>query len=876
MQIFRGSENELKQQFGLSAMTVVWVGLLRSKNILLTEPVLELCKAGAPLASLFNDRSLLLAIDDPEKLGALQRKYDPELQTLLVVLDQGSYRVLALEAEVMAESGWKSQAQALGVQNDTALTTIESHLQGLENLFSPQDIARLKMVIATAVNPEEKIEAIRKMAMAKLSFHEKGILFLHALADTQLEVRREAAHALRNIGFNPEIAETIISLSGGDEMQHRHAISSLGQIFARADDLEKGTVLQVLLTTLRDKNYRDCNVLIVNVLSKIVSQIITQSPAMLERIMASVVEVLVSHLDELLDPATTLFQAITDRNATLAGSFLWSEIQKTDSRRLRAFLLFLMVETGVPFADRQQLANKIAYEIGLGDELDPVYLRLTGAIVQLQDSSVQAVLTRFHNSIRTTERMQAIQIIDKIFSEPTASSMMKNIIQIKNEVVKAYIDAFPTAINPLRLAILDSRLLQDPTVSGRLQTEFAGEALVDIHKERLDQFHEGVKAALFRMGQPAISALLKILRNPLQPQQAVRAAEILGEVIGNLKADARQEAIKIKDFCIKQIKNRPPHQGELFKILGRLAASKCSDTQMADDITEYLLLNVCKTVYPYRVLEGMGWAASGDWTSADLKTDVCHLLRALMDKRLPENISRVTQVGQNKIFELDVKIAAYSDLLPVLVTAMWRLAMADATSNALRKSILDYLRRKWQQLVEYKIIWGPKSTMDLAETLHDLCLHSEVALDDKIALAEALYYKIDIFTITELLASIFEKQSVGRLPEIAEKTGNKLLEFAHSDEYKSAEDREIVMRCIGRMVAAEKLATGHNASEHMREKLLYILFDGLREQIFGITNILQNLLASPHLSKRMQKEIQRRLPQLALVKGATDGTTNGQ
>ena len=861
MQIFRGSENELKQQFGLSPMSVVWVGILRSKNVFLTEPVLELCESDGPLAPLLNDRSLLPAIDDPKELQLLQRKYDPELQTALVVLDQGSCRVLALEAEVMAEAGWESQSQALTVQSDSALSVVEPHLQGLENLFSAQDIARLKMVIATAVKPEEKIEAIRKMALAQLSFHEKGILFLHALADPQLEVRREAANALRNIGFNPEIAETTISLSGSEDMQRRHAISSLGQIFARADDLEKGTILQVLLTTLRDENYRDCDVLIVNVLSKIVPQITTQSPAMLERILVAVAEVLVTHLDELLEPATTLFQAITDRNSTLVGSFLWSEIQKTDSRRLRAFLLFLLVETGIRSDDLQQLADKIAYEIGLGDELDPVYLRLTGAIVRLQDKSIQSLLGRFLNSIRTTERMQAIQLIDKIFSEAAPGATMKNIGALKNEVVKAYISAFPTAINALRLAILDSRLLQDPSVAGRLQTEFASEALVDIHKERLDQFHEGVKAALCRMGQPAIPALLKILRNPLQPQQAVRAAEILGEVIGNLGEDARQEAIKIKGFCLKQIKNRPPHQGELFKILGRLAASQCSNREIADAITEYLLLNVCKTVYPYQVLAGMGWAASGSWTSAEWKTDVCHLLRALMDKRLPENISREIQVGTTKIFELDIKTTAYSDLLPVLIAAMRRLAMAEATSNALRKSILDYLKQKWQQLVEYKIIWGPKSTMDLAETLHDLCLHSGVDLVDKSALAESLYQKIDIFTITELLTSICEQQSVGRLPEVAEKIGYKLLEFARNDEYKSAEDREIIMRCIGRMVAAEKLASGHKASENMREKLLYILFDGLREQIFGVNNILQGLATSPFLSKRLQKEIQRRLPQ---------------
>ena len=294
MQIFQGNEAEIKQKFKLSPIAVMWVGLLRGKNISITEPVLELCQTGGPLEPLIKDRSLLSSLDDPQKFGKLQEKYDPQRDFPMVILEQGTSRVLALQDEVVAESAWEKEKTIEKTATEHPLQRIDMvssspqvHLQGLENLFPSEEIVKLKIAIATTVKAEEKIEAIRKMVLAQVPLDEKTILFLHAIGDGQGDVRSEAAKALKHIGFDPEIAEALISMNQADSRQRQYAIGRLGQLFKEAKELERGAILQIFLTLLQDKYYRPEHVSIVEVLAKVVPEMSTHSTAMFERILLS-------------------------------------------------------------------------------------------------------------------------------------------------------------------------------------------------------------------------------------------------------------------------------------------------------------------------------------------------------------------------------------------------------------------------------------------------------------------------------------------------------------------------------------------------------------------------------------------------------------
>ena len=511
MQIFSGNEYELKTTFGLSAMAVVWVGILRSKSVYLTEPFLELCGTGKPLESLLKDRTILSSLKNEKDFKALQEKYDPEKQFPLVLLQEGKQQIIALEDELLADQGWQNPPvqlpQALP-QINYAISKQDIHLEGLESLFTPEEVAKLKMIIATAVKSEEKIEAIRKIILTNASVNEKGILFLHALGDKDLEVRKEAANALKQIGFHETIADAVDSLMG-DENQQIYAINSLAQIFPSCNDLEQGAIFQIVLTTLKDQKYREHRPLLLETLAIFIDEN-DENQALLERIINSSIEVLVSNVSQMVDSITCLFEKILSKNPALLNKILWNELEKSKDRRLRSLLLSFLANTQLDQDMQKLLAKKIVFEIGLGDDLDPVYLKLSATLKNMQDIAIVALLDRLSLSQRSAERIALVQLIETMLFDKDYST------NLKNKILKTYTKAFPLAPYPLRLVMLDSILLEDKSLNSHLKIDFANESLVDIHQDRFDCFYESVSSAMCKIKVHALEPLFKVLKKPLQ------------------------------------------------------------------------------------------------------------------------------------------------------------------------------------------------------------------------------------------------------------------------------------------------------------------------------------------------------------------------
>ncbi len=860
MQVFQGNEYALKQKFQLNAIAVVIIGLLRNKNIFLTEPLLELAKPGEPLASFLKDRTLLTVIDNPIEFQALQNQHNLQ-QYPLILLEQGSHRILALQDEVLAEAGWQKQTESPKTLQtmiaQTGLSISELHLQGLEHLFSESEIAKIKLSIATAVKPDEKIEAIRKMTLSQEPIHEKALLFLHALGDNHPSVRTEAAQSLRSIGVDHAIIEAILLLGNSDN-EKRQALYSLGIIFNKVNDFEKGVILQVLLTVLRESSFRTLSVPLLQTLTKIIGNIPGQPKAMLERILMSTIELLLNHIDSISEAAGDVLTQIAQKDNELFSHLLWEQIEKMDSRRVLAFLLGQLASKGIP-TDWLNLAKKMVYEFGLGDELDPIYLRLSGVMVQFGRQILPELILRFDSTLRSTEHISIAKLLDLILTS-TVSSEQKLLPEHKNQVLAEYIKIFARSPEAVRIVLLDNQFLSDPDISPSLQIEFSIASLMEIQKEKLDQYAQSVKAALCRIPKSAIDALIQVLEKPLKPIQLQQCAEILGDVALSLTSQNVEELTRVQKFCLQKIVEKVCYDKILFKNLGKVAAASGASSEMAEKISEYLLNSIYSSPSPYLVLEGLGWAMSSESTSLESKSDVCYLFIALMDKRLPERISQVKQNGEEKVFVFDNRSTAYTELLPILLSGLRRLALSNSTSEALRKRIIDYLLKKWQNLLEYKVIWGPKNVIDLAEAIADICQHPKIEDIDRISLAKALYAKVDIFTVTEFLIRILSRQNQICLSEVAQLVANKLLSFADNQEYHNPEDLEIIMNCIGRLLNCQFLAPNQEISDKLHEQLLYAMFDGLREQVFGVKENLEKLINSKYLSESLKNEIRKRLP----------------
>ena len=78
-----------------------------------------------------------------------------------------------------------------------------------------------------------------------------------------------------------------------------------------------------------------------------------------------------------------------------------------------------------------------------------------------------------------------------------------------------------------------------------------------------------------------------------------------------------------------------------------------------------------------------------------------------------------------------------------------------------------------------------------------------------------------IFSITELVIDVFQNEEADEMAELARLVNEKLMEFANDPEYRQPEDREVIIRCIGKMIKARRLAVEREDSDHYRKRMLF-------------------------------------------------------
>lgn len=144
MQIFKGSQEQLKEKFHLNPLIVMWVGILRSKQIFLTEPVLELCKTDGPLEVLFKDRTIIATLNDQREFNHFQQQHGSYDIFPLTILDNGTEKVIALQDELLAEEGWGNSKAEVVNQSSNNLMKTNDHLQGVEHLLKKKRLPNLK------------------------------------------------------------------------------------------------------------------------------------------------------------------------------------------------------------------------------------------------------------------------------------------------------------------------------------------------------------------------------------------------------------------------------------------------------------------------------------------------------------------------------------------------------------------------------------------------------------------------------------------------------------------------------------------------------------------------------------------------------------
>ncbi|MBI3098409.1 MAG: hypothetical protein HYY93_09240 [Planctomycetes bacterium] len=867
----------LQTRYALSVRAVVRVGALLSRGVEITAAVLEQARPGSPT------EGLLLAPEwvrgeapvTKETLERARQRLSPEHRAetdAITLVESGEVRVVALEEESLAEIGFASAGAAPGeAKPQTPSPPPErpgplslDFSRGLPHilrpeeavgLFTPEEIGRLKLRLLSGVNAPEKIEALRRLTLAPIPAEEKGVLLLKAVVDDDPGVRKEAAQALRSLGMSADIAEAVGRLSEGDSRQKRLALGRLQKLLQGVSEGEQAVLLAVLLADFRTQS--DLAVLRPTIDAiGLFAPVFARRPEFLQDLTRRVAEHLAVHFDALYESVLGLFRALAAEAPHAIIDPLWREMEQIRDRRLRAYLLLLLVPLPLKTGRKSELATLMVETVAGWDDAVIDCRRLSNGLKPLGEPAVQALIRKIPEAPEG-QRVFLVRLLDDAAHAPSIPP------RTAGRGADMLLDLLRTAKRPLRLAILECRLCHHPAVSEPVRRRFAEAIVSGIHEYHLSTAYTLLELALRRLGRAALEPTFSVAKSSPWPGEREVALRLLGDLLHDAPADdavAKKCAAQAVGMCRTIVEEGGPLRQPAATTLGKLCGGRAVEPETVRRIGEEALSRLGKVSSSYELVEILRWIAGGGRTPIDLRMRLGMVFIDLIGMPFPENIGRERRTKDGTVLEIGAGTEAYTVFLPSLIAGLGALVVAEDVSPTYREKVIDTLLGKWNDLMQAKIVWGPANTVSIAEVFGAVGRSACTPIYLKRRVIEALRERIVNMPIVRVLGEVFEfEEDSAGLNDLCASITAELLKMTAEPDYQESEDQAVLCGALGRIAGRKALANEKKESEALRSEIVRHLCDSARENLPEARTALERLEKSAHLPKALRKMVTERI-----------------
>lgn len=872
----RLGRDALVARFALSQRLVTRIGALLSRQVDVTASVLESARPGTAVEKvLLHPRVLteagsLTAPALAEVVAAVEGAGAPRLEAPLTVVVAADWRTVALEEEVMAATGWSRVPADAGGPRDLAVRAanvlpalaaspeafpiILTRKEAAE-LFSPEELARLKLTILTGVEPKQKIEALRQLGLAPFPPEEKAALYLRALSDEDAAVRREAAQALRHLGLGLEVSEAICAVCEATPQAKPHALARLERILLQAPPQERQIALAVLLTELRNEKEAALQATLIRTLAAF-ADIFAQKAELLGALVQQVTDRLATQSAALAEPARALFAAIGRTAAGPFAALLWKEIERAQDRAAKAYYLELLCDVDLPDAERERLAGEIARCVAGWSDSDSECRRLAGHLKPFGAAGVRALLAAYPGAAEAL-RPFLLRTLDHLCagSDFPARLMAK--------VGTFLLDVLATAKRPLRLTVLESRLYQSPTLPRELKTRLAADFISNVHEFRLDQVLDLTESALERLGIPAVEPLLRAAKGSPYDAERQIACKVLGHILertpesGDEVQRAAERAIAV---CTGLLDAGVAVAGPALRALGRVTASRVVPEAEAVRLSAILREVVRRPDHTCDALDALGWIAAGANTPLPVRLEIGMLHLTFLEEKFPEDVVVERHTGDGLVLEVSTNTAAYTDLIPVVVTGLERIALSPEITPMFREKVVESLVAKWYRTISYQVVWGPANVTLLGEVLGRIGATPETPSYLRVAVLKALKERMINMPVVESLGRVLSAPDDSDVVlELCEGITESIVGMTGHPDFSEREDREVILGALTRIAQRPRLARDARKSDALRRQVSDLVFSGLADEVPGTREMLERLAGCEVVAKGLRKAITTRL-----------------
>lgn len=855
------SVDELIRTYGISRRLAVRIGALMGKGLTVTPTILEIAGAGSLAEKLLLHPQVLAEADGLTTETARQcaKEVGADEEGAFVVAGREEARVLALEEELLAEEGWQERPgaeQTALAKSKTALPAAQFlHRAESEQLFTPEEIARLKLEALAGRDAKSRISALRKLLYAPLSSREKGAIYLRVLVDPAGPVRSEAVKALESLGFNRDTADALQMVFEGDAGLRKQAIRRIGDLLTKLQPAEREIVLVVLVELFRESTPSGADDPLLQVLNEAVPLLSGNADLAKE-----MTRVCVQH--QVVDPSQARM-ALDDLLLKLAGAApgpvlekLWEEVFTIRAPAARAQLVQLLVELEKDDTQWARLCEVVLREI-LEEEHDELTRQKLGYSMVALGPIAAKVMLKHYQAASNAERTRLVPFMDNLCVDESLPE------EARTPLARELVNSLKMADHGLRMAVLRTRLFNQEGLSPSLKASLADELLALLSPDEPAEVAERAALMLEVLGETAVKGLLDIMRSRPASHEADMAARSLGRIFARLDSSSSAAGFfkPVLDFVLKRIAQPRNRVGGYAYALGQMAAAGIIGERAAQKAFDLLAGNLERVRYQADAVDALGRLGACDLVTAQQRVRAVHLLGGLVERPEDEEeaVLREIQTDKGRIYEITGRVEFDSLTLPAAVAGLERIALSKAATESLRARIVQMLLRVWSGVAAWNVIWGPRSSERLARSLGRI--GADPGCEDalRLKILEALAPAIERLSVIKALEALFDARSnVAELNQCIVETAERILAQWMEPEIVPEELRAVLC-AVANAAARPEISSRTKRARKLRRRAADLLFDALRNGHDWSRGPLEKIRDCKATPKALQKEIADRL-----------------
>jgi len=846
-------------RYGLSHRLAARVVALLAKKVDFSPTLLEMAASDTALEALLLDRSLLT---EPQGLGQEQLRQkggaagfrDAEL--LRVVDGEEGWRTVALDDDVLAEEAQAAGpgASGAGVElirvGEAGMSRAET-----EGLFTPEEIARLKLSALTSQSNQERIEALRKLVFAPLAASQKVGIFVGALIDAaaDAEVRREAVQCLQRIGFRADLAEAIQGLFQAQDEEVLYAVRRVGALLRETQEAEAGVTLAVILEILDETDRVQVIAELLDLAAKSAA-ILARSPQKTELFIQSMLRHLTMNFGVLRVPSERAIRACWQEAPELVHDVLWHEIDRSAEPRVRAFLARILASVVTDHDELARLAKVAVAEFVNPKVPEEERTDLRYALVRMGDGAVHAALERLRGATGTAAA-ELVRVLDVICAEGHVTE------DAANAAAETLMELLQVGDQWTRRRVLDAAVVSDARVSAPLRAKVASELLAHIGEFRLPATLDNISRNLERIGVPALVPLFEYVKKRYPHDDAERGFLTLSRIVRAHGSEAPDEfTLELIDHCMKLLMSPGARRGAFTITLACACGYTRPGVKAFGPALAAMKDRLDNARYTADIFDALGIMAGSDNVKSAQQEELFGMFRHILNARAPDLQGVKRKTGDGTVYEFGREVLFDTRVVPAVVQGLERICVSPCATLAVREEVVKELMVLWEGVSNVRVVWGPGAVEALIRAVASAARCPEVGPEVRVRLGRSLLRFLNKVGVVRSIGEICAMPHVSEhLAELSLEAAEKLLSEWERSEQQDDERRAALLRSLGQIAANTSLDKDDERVKRMRENVLDVLFRGLREGVPEVKDPLELLRNCPALTQAQRDAVAERL-----------------